>query len=92
MKLSHLYDYVDGSETKFLMYALLLISLFLGTFFHVVVVKKINVKTSSDDVSKKNAFLIFFIIIAGAFLEFGVARVIPIVSVLRGSGYEYKNF
>lgn len=92
LKLSHLYDYVDGSETKFLMYALLLISLFLGTFFHVVVVKKINIKTSSDDVSKKNAFLIFFIIIAGAFLEFGVARVIPIVSVLRGSGYEYKNF
>ncbi|WP_155407630.1 hypothetical protein [Pluralibacter gergoviae] len=92
LHLSHLYDYIDGGALKVEMYFILITSVFCAFFLHVFFIRKVSSKNRTSDISNNNALLIMIFIMVGSFVEFGVEKVIPLLSVLRGDGYEYKNF
>lgn len=89
--LSDLYNHLYYEEAAISVFSVVFFSLIIG-FFCKSKINKYIANSSPDNSSRTNVFIVSSFIIIGILLEIGVSGGIPLLYVITGKTYNYKEF
>ncbi|QQN33233.1 oligosaccharide repeat unit polymerase [Rahnella aceris] len=89
--LSDLYKNLNYSGAEFSVFAMVVLGLIIGFFYRIKLCKYFKI-SNPENSSKSNVFIVSTFIIMGSILEVFASGGVPLLYVISGSAYQYKDF